>query len=466
MVVMTVIAVIGMAGVAHATPYNDAVLADNPYLYYPFDEANPTAVALSLVNQAASNDLTPWDGATRTASGTTAGGASLGLATSQPNWGSRFQTGVGNGTIGDGSVGDPENAWAVELWFRSTSDAQQYIWTVPSEWPHMLYGFDKTAPDPSQEVYIGGFTGSLAATGVSANEWHHVVFAWYSNAANEELWIDGSLAASGSSFSSWLPLDTLAVGGRNNGFGSNLNGSVDEFAIYLLSGNVAAQQAAVADIADHYNVSAGAVLPPQKIDVVGGWVWSPGPTYIPDARRADFANAYDDNAGTETFQTAGSAVGNQDVITALDFEEIVGDLIFSLDRIRISDVAGNGGNGAVTYTVRFTTDTDADLQLRTYTDVTGLAVVADMAGDTMPNVNVIGATVQHLDVAHNGYYSVTFDAIPGATGIALQWNNTEFWKHWLVGEIEAYGAFEVPIPEPAGLGLLGVALLAVRRRRK
>ena len=137
------------------SPYKQAVLADNPYLYYPFDEADPTAVALSLVNQAASNNLVPYDGATRVASGTTPGGVSLGQATFSPNWGSRFQTGVGNGQIGDGSIGVLDNPWAVEFWFRSTDDAEQYIWATPNDWPHMVYGHDKTAPDPSQEVYAG-----------------------------------------------------------------------------------------------------------------------------------------------------------------------------------------------------------------------------------------------------------------------------------------------------------------------
>jgi len=191
--------------------------------------------------------------------------------------------------------------------------------------------------------------------------------------------------------------------------------------------------------------------PPPKIDITNGWVWSPGPVYIPDARRPDFANTYDDNTGTQTYQTASGAVGNQDVITALDFAGAPG--LYDLDRVRINDVAGNGGNGEVTYTVRYTTDTDADLQARTYTDVTGLAVVADLSGDTMPNVNVAGNTVQHLDTAHNGYYSVTFDEVPAATGLQLQWNNTGFWKHWLVREIEAYGEEIPPPPAAPGEGL-------------
>ena len=42
MVVMTVIGVIAMAGVANASVYNDAVLADSPYLYWTFDEAGDT----------------------------------------------------------------------------------------------------------------------------------------------------------------------------------------------------------------------------------------------------------------------------------------------------------------------------------------------------------------------------------------------------------------------------------------
>ena len=262
MVVMTVIGVIAMAGVANASVYNDAVLADSPYLYWTFDEAVDAADAVSLVNQAASNDLVNY-GATRGPSTTTTGGVSLGRAGYTPAWTSRFQTGVGNAPI----VAVP---WAVEFWFMSTSgDADQYIWTVPSENPLMLYGFNRRLGANEVEALSAWNVGWLAEPDVSPDVWHHVVLAWYFNLANEELWIDGVLADSSAGFSSDLPLDTLAVGGRNNGFGSNLNGAVDEFAIYMLSGDLAAQQAAVADIADHYNVAAVVIPEPAGLGLIG-----------------------------------------------------------------------------------------------------------------------------------------------------------------------------------------------------
>ena len=254
MVVMTVIGVIAMASLANATPYNDAVLADGPHLYWTFDEVVDTADAVSLVNQAASNNLVSYAGGTRTTSGATAGGVSLGRAATSPLDNSRFSTGVGNGMIGDGSVGVLDNAWAVEFWLMPASDTGQYIMASLDESPSFLYGVNPNGPE-ELEMWASWNGARLGETNVSVGEWHHVVGAWYSNLANEEIYIDGALAASSAPYSSWLPLDTFTVGSRPFGHPGGFTGSVDEVAIYVLGGTTAEQQAAVADIAGHYNIA-------------------------------------------------------------------------------------------------------------------------------------------------------------------------------------------------------------------
>ncbi len=49
--------------------------------------------------------------------------------------------------------------------------------------------------------------------------------------------------------------------------------------------------------------------------------------------------------------------------------------------------------------------------------------------------------IEHKDANHDGFYSITFDPVQGATGIEFEWNNEGHYKHWTVREIEAYTDF-------------------------
>jgi putative membrane-bound dehydrogenase-like protein len=71
-------------------------------------------------------------------------------------------------------------------------------------------------------------------------------------------------------------------------------------------------------------------------------------------------------------------------------------------------------------------------------------------GRPMPQVVVKGNTIEHLDTEHDGFYSITFDPVPGATGFELEWANEGNFKHWTIREIEAYANFESKLDIVAG----------------
>ena len=59
----------------------------------------------------------------------------------------------------------------------------------------------------------------------------------------------------------------------------------------------------------------------------------------------------------------------------------------------------------------------------------------------LDQVVVTGNTVEFKNANHDGFYSITFDSIVGATGIEFEWINEGPYKHWTVREIEAYEQF-------------------------
>ena len=171
----------------------------------------------------------------------------------------------------------------------------------------------------------------------------------------------------------------------------------------------------------------------EQINIVNGTV-DPGPGR--NAAGSEFELAFDGDTNTRTFTTnSGTTVAPQRLILA--FED---GTIHNLSRIRINDIAGNDNNGRMQQiTVSVTTDTDADLNSRNYFAVTNLSV-EKFEGDAnpLPNIDIIGNTIEHLDTAHDGFYSIVFDSVPNATGIEFEWANEGRNKHWTIREIEAY----------------------------
>ena len=66
---------------------------------------------------------------------------------------------------------------------------------------------------------------------------------------------------------------------------------------------------------------------------------------------------------------------------------------------------------------------------------------ASVSNLALLQAQVKGNTIEHLSADHDGFYSISFDPVQGATGIELSWDNEGHYKHWTIREIEAYRKF-------------------------
>ncbi|YCM46858.1 LamG-like jellyroll fold domain-containing protein (plasmid) [Verrucomicrobiaceae bacterium 227] len=252
-----------------ATTYQEAVLADNPLLYWSFDEVGDTDPALSLVNGSSFNTLIAQGNASRVGSTTTARGAGLGRAASiDGTAGSMFAAVDLFGDPTPGSNTSPgqdfiaTQLWAVEFWFRADGSNQYFSegadGSGSSNNPGLIYNFGGNG---IVELFGGGGrTGDSGAT-VAVGEWHHLVAAFYGNSNGfsdnlREIYLDGVLTQSTTdAFSSGHGLAGFAIGNSLGGV-DPMNGEIDEYAIYELGNlpDLAARREHVAGIATHFSL--------------------------------------------------------------------------------------------------------------------------------------------------------------------------------------------------------------------
>lgn len=236
------LALTSMAGAASAaSPYNNAVLADGPIVYWTFDEASGNAI--EQINGVGSAELVPMGTATRGASASTFGGVGLGsAAVFDGTPGGRFQASDVVPGSGPGAGYITSQRWAVEFWVNLGSSNPTYISEMYSDCcsndASMIAGFL-----PGFEMFSGGRTGNAAPVPLSPNTWHHVVAAFYGNSGGfadnlREIYVDGALALSDttSNFSSGHGLNRLAVGNAVAPADNAQPLMVDEYAIYELPG--------------------------------------------------------------------------------------------------------------------------------------------------------------------------------------------------------------------------------------
>jgi hypothetical protein len=231
-----------------ATAYTNAVLADNPVVYWNFDEADGDAI--DQVNGLAADTLVGGASAARVASTTNGGGISLGSAASLSGAGGAKWT-AANLTHDGGAT-----QWAIEFWAQSSADTL-------SDFRYVLGG-GGNGNDPAilhwggQMQYYpngGGVQGAGLAT-PNSSSWTHYVFVVDSDGQTAAVYLDGDLWGDQNlgNPADPHPFGRQVIGGHNpSGGGENFVGLIDEVAIYDLS-NAGDLGAAGQRIANHYNV--------------------------------------------------------------------------------------------------------------------------------------------------------------------------------------------------------------------
>ena len=247
--------------------YSTLVLSGGPLYYWNFNEASGNALNQVGYPGLPQDQLIPQGQASRVPQ--TAGGPPLGYAASFNG------SGTGRFYLADLSISaDLAGPWAVELWLQQFSPAlatyllEGQLAGGGVNYPSLIQGFTGAGV---LELFGGGDRTGAGGPVLSSAGWHHLVFGYFGSAAGDgvsnrqDIYVDGVLASSvsGSSaqFPSALPFGSLgmALGGTWEGSASEpiyhvLNGFLDEFAIYNLSGagSVSAVAARVATLAGHY----------------------------------------------------------------------------------------------------------------------------------------------------------------------------------------------------------------------
>lgn len=222
---------------ATPTHYAGQVLADQPFLYWNFDENAGPAVQqapLSAPVITTGNELVPMNGAAR--------GPSLGKLGSAASFDGFSYFELPALAAGTASLAGP---WAVEFWMRvdgdNSGERQDYLLnlgnTGADNAPAFIYDFK-----PDQ---LEAFHGPRTDNGPIINDaqWHHVLWVFYGNEATGvadrmDAWLDGvNLGNVRATFSRTLKLnERLLVGAALPDGVNGFEGSMDEIAIYDLGG--------------------------------------------------------------------------------------------------------------------------------------------------------------------------------------------------------------------------------------
>ena len=237
-----------------ANAYQQAVLDDEPLLYWTFDEEEPTANAVDKVWGLPTNDLRPQGAAGRVASTLGLGNA----ADFNGVPGSRFFA----STLQLGAASYAH--YAIEMWIRLDQPlTPAYLlegWNgTPSgtNAPAIIHGYN-----PNIEFFGGGGrTGSAGPAALADMGWHHVVMEVNVPANTHKFYIDGEAAGTFPGSRAWL-LPVLAIGSPATTTDQPMKGQIDELALYNLAGGTLTGQ----DLADHFQAVGGGEEPlPQPI---------------------------------------------------------------------------------------------------------------------------------------------------------------------------------------------------------
>jgi hypothetical protein len=217
--------------------YTSLVLADNPMLYYNFEETEGNAIQLAPVT------LVPLDntantlvnsGAGRVQHSAVASGLSLGNAIDL-NGVSYFQA-----VAPDPAQSSVTAPWALEFWVQvqgeNQNERQDYFMSFGGEALSFIYDFK---PD-QLEMFSGGRTDGGPT--ISDAQWHHVMWVFYGDgtagvADRADAYLDGvPFTNVRNTFTRAFPLSgTVVVGAARPGY-NGFQGRLDEVAVYDLGG--------------------------------------------------------------------------------------------------------------------------------------------------------------------------------------------------------------------------------------
>ncbi len=260
----------GAAGAAAANPYFHAVLGNNPALYWTFDEAAGTALNYGYLPGGNLGIV----GTARGISTTTPGGVDLGSTAQFDGTNSQwFYTEAAGGSRPLGGVMD---SYVIEMWAKATvHTGGRYMMEVRklgevNNAPSVIYNFNAQA----LEMYsnVAGRTGAGGPTALTDSEWHHIVVGRHAASGNHTFIIDGGAPQTFTGFNQPFRADTSAIIlGADMGGGSKFGGSLDEYAVYDLTGaSLAEFNTKMTDIAAHRTVAADASAP----DAMTAYTWA------------------------------------------------------------------------------------------------------------------------------------------------------------------------------------------------
>lgn len=221
-------------------PYNSAVVADSPYLYYYLDEASGPALADSSAN-----------GRHGTATGV-AGYRQAGALPNNPGY--ALNLAGGGRVVSGGSALSNPTTFALELWFRTSSSAGGKLIGFESGTGTGSVSFDRhvTLHNDGRLVF-GDWTASPFRTITSPDAyndgaWHHLVLTAVPRGGSQldaVMYVDGAAVASGATtrvaaYSGWW---RVGQGRTGAGVTTSFPGQVDQVAVYRTALSAARVQA-------------------------------------------------------------------------------------------------------------------------------------------------------------------------------------------------------------------------------
>ncbi|CAN5624941.1 hypothetical protein BH09VER1_BH09VER1_14070 [soil metagenome] len=252
---------------ASADPYSDAVLADNPLVYFRFSETSGTSVANAgsvpltgmasvgtvLVGAPGPGPSNGYEGFTNNTSATIAKGTNIAIGTTSP---SALDPSLKTALNGASGI-------TVGLWFNAsalTSSGGQALFQIPiagtSSGQTLSISSTGALVAGGRATSTNSFGSATFAPTLTADTWYNVVTVFNYASQTISLYLNGTQVGSQQTISAWAGSNTftfgsspgyLSLGSLDTNFGQSFGGSLDEVAIYnsaLSSTDIAAQYAA------------------------------------------------------------------------------------------------------------------------------------------------------------------------------------------------------------------------------